>query len=91
MVASTTPAPLRKSVGAGDSTVYGQFNNGGLVDLRAGTLLLGSNGAIGGTSSGQFTAAAGTDLVFQGTHTFTPTSSIQGDQVSFLYSSGGHR
>ena len=39
----------------------------------------------GGTSSGSFTGDAGTTLSFGG-QTFTPTSSIAGDTVSF---SGG--
>jgi hypothetical protein len=45
---------FRKSAGAGTTTVSIPFNNTGTVDVQAGILAL-----DGGTSSGNFNAAAG--------------------------------
>ncbi len=55
----------------------GLFNNSGSVLVDNGGLDL-----SGGTSSGSFTGNAGTSLSFSG-QSFTTTSSITGDTVSF--------
>jgi len=62
------------------------FNNDGIVDLRTGTLALGS----GGTSSGSFTGLPGTNLEFTffiggtGINNLTSTSSITVPNVVFF-------
>ncbi|WP_243655779.1 RHS repeat-associated core domain-containing protein [Roseateles saccharophilus] len=58
----TNQGTLRKSVGTGSSTVVGgAFSNaGGTIDVRTGTLALGSNG--GQSTSGNFQVATGAKL-----------------------------
>ena len=79
---------VRKSAGTGVSTFERTgFNNGGMVEVQAGTLRL----AGGGASTGRFTVQAGTTLEFAGgTHLLAAASAVDGaGQVAFSAPPGG--
>ena len=61
---------FQKTAGTGTTSVLWTFNNAGTVDVRTGTLSLGSVGA----TTGQFKVAAGATLALSGSFTLTPTS-----------------
>jgi hypothetical protein len=65
-----------KSAGAGTTTISGAFDNGGTVNVDAGTLKL----ANGGVHTADFVVDAGTTLWFSGgIHDLEPGSSVTGD------------
>ncbi len=69
-------AILRKSAGAGTSTLNTVFNNAGLVEVNSGTLSLAGGGSSSG--SGSFAIASGRTLQFNSNYTIAPGTSITG-------------
>ena len=67
---------LTESRGTGTTTIYAIFNNSGSVDVQSGTLSLQG----GGTQSGSFSISVGATLGFDGSTTFTmsSTASVSG-------------
>lgn len=71
---------FRKSAGTGSKTVESRFNNTGTVEVLSGTLLFSG----GGTHTGPFTGAAGSNLSFGGgTHNLNTGADVTGANVSF--------
>jgi putative metal-binding protein/thrombospondin type 3 repeat protein len=76
---------LRKTANAGLTSILAAMNNTNLVDITVSGGTLGIDG--GGTSTGAFTASAGTTLRFEGAVTLNPGSSVTAPTVLFAGSS----
>jgi hypothetical protein len=78
---------VRKTAGAGVTSISAVMNNASLVDITASGGTLGLDG--GGTSTGSFTGSSGTTLRFAGAgSSLTAASSVAAATVVFSASSG---